>query len=67
MSIELPELKCPNCQKVMEVRVKSSEWLNKHTKVLKKQKYYQYYCEKCDDEETCWTSNESDEMSLNLK
>lgn len=51
----------------MNVRIQSKERINSVAKKVSKQKYYQYYCEDCDNDKTGWTSTESDTESLKLK
>ncbi len=50
----------------MDIRIQGVEHINKATKILKKQKYYQYYCDQCDDDKVGWTTTESDTESLKL-
>jgi hypothetical protein len=64
---QIPAISCPQCGADCKVRIKHTDHINKHTKTLKKQKYYQYYCEKCDNDETGWTTTESDKLSLKIK
>lgn len=64
--IELKTLKCPVCCIPMSVRILNNEHINKASKKLSKQKYYQYFCQVHDIDGTGWTTTESDELSLKL-
>lgn len=64
--MSLRNLNCPLCGNPMDIRIKIAEHINQASKVLKKQKYYQYYCDQCDDDKAGWTSTESDTESLKL-
>lgn len=63
---KLKSLNCPQCGNPMCIRIKNSEHCNSANNTVKKAKYYQYYCPKCDNEDSGWTTTESDELSLSL-
>jgi len=60
-------LKCPICVGAMSIRMQFNEHVNSSTKKVSKHKYYQYFCPICDDDNTGWTTTESDTESLKLK
>ena len=62
----LKDLKCPICVKQMKIRIVTKDHVNKASNKVSKHKHYQYYCEACDNEDTGWTSTESDTLSLKL-
>lgn len=61
MKKEIPDLNCPICGKEMKIIISNQEHINSVSKVLKKYKYYQYHCEKCQQK---FTTTESDTLSL---
>lgn len=60
----MKEAKCPICCDFMKTRIQNLEHVNSDNKKVFKHKYYQYYCEKCDNDKTGWTTTESDTLSL---
>lgn len=64
MDNNLKQLNCPVCGNSMGIRILSKEHVNSISKTVKKSKYYQYYCEKCGDGESGFTTTESDELSI---
>jgi uncharacterized C2H2 Zn-finger protein len=62
----MENLKCPTCQRVMKIRTQFTDHVNSVNKKVSKQKHYQYYCTKCDDDKTGWTTTESDTLSFNF-
>lgn len=60
----MKELNCPICGGPMKMRTITGEHVNASNKVVKKYKYYQYYCPKDDSDDIGYTTTESDEQSL---
>lgn len=60
----LKELGCPKCGETMKTRTQTKEHANAFLKKVYKHTWHQYYCEKCDDNETGWTTTESDQLSI---
>lgn len=65
--MELKEIKCPICCEIMKTRIQNREHCNIAGKFVKKHKYYQYYCENPCSPDVCFTTTQSDELSLKLK
>ena len=65
-AITLKPLSCPHCGKSMLTRIQNRIHHNKSTKRIEKMKWHQYYCPKCDDGDSGWTTEESDTESLKL-
>lgn len=66
MTKELQQLTCPSCEAVMKVRIKIGDHVNTATRKVEKMKYYQYYCDSCEEGQTGWTTTQSDELSIKL-
>lgn len=66
--MKLKKLNCPLCGGTMKTRIMTGDRCNSVSKICKKQKYYQYYCDDCNERKETpqdgWTSTESDELSL---
>lgn len=60
-------IKCPICGNEMNIRMQNNEHVNSASKKVYKHKHYQYFCIKCDDDKTGWTTTESDTESIGLK
>lgn len=60
----LKDLNCPICGKKMLIRVTKGQHVNSVSKAITNHNFYQYYCTKCNDEHSGWTTTQSDELSI---
>lgn len=59
-------LHCPSCGLIMGTRLRKVQQYDSKSSIVAQGYYFQYFCKKCDDEFTGWTTTASDELSVSL-